>query len=108
MKPPEGSGRGIILRKALDASNMSGARGVQSSKLVKGPNSAVEWRGKTMGAILRKPTARLVTVISALSALLAAASLASAQAPSGPLAPRPGQSAQRAPQQAPQRSQDQS
>jgi VWFA-related protein len=61
-----------------------------------------------MSAILRKPTTRLVTVIAALSALLAAASLASAQAPSGPLAPGPGQSVQRAPQQTPQKSQDQS
>src|SRR5947209_3751773 len=44
MNPPEGNGRGIILRKAWKPSNRSAARGVQSSKLVAGEQRALEWR----------------------------------------------------------------
>src|SRR5438445_13587769 len=44
MNPPGGNGRGIILRKAWKPSNMSGARGVQSSKLGAGERRALEWR----------------------------------------------------------------
>src|SRR3984893_9315305 len=86
---------------------MSGARGVQSSKLVAG-TMAQSSGGTIMNAIAWGRKIRLLAAILAGFTLLAGGNPTMAQSPSGPLAPKPGQAVQKAPQPAPQKPLDQS